>query len=142
MIDGRRQRVARTNLSLQAGALRLSLFVSLGLSPAACGGTSVTDATAQGGAGHRTPVCESPVTDPVSGLVECANGITHRPNAMHCALPSAASAGAPGEGSGDAGVAGADSAPSDPACEQDSDCGPGKLCHCDASAHGSYCETA
>ena len=42
--------VSRTNLSKHAGALRVSLFVALGLSHLACGGTVISQSDADGGA--------------------------------------------------------------------------------------------
>jgi hypothetical protein len=48
MSNFRNQWVSRTSLSRNAGALRLSLLVSLGYVPVACGGTAVTDASGGG----------------------------------------------------------------------------------------------
>jgi hypothetical protein len=48
MSNLRNQWVSRTSLSRNASALRLSLLVSLGFMPVACGGTAVTDASGGG----------------------------------------------------------------------------------------------
>jgi hypothetical protein len=44
---------SRTALSKQAGVLRASLLLSLGLSPLGCGGTAVTDSNGEGGGSAR-----------------------------------------------------------------------------------------
>src|SRR5688572_29287736 len=103
---------------------RLSLMVSLGLVPVACGGatqgnleedvggsggaSSGAGATNKAGthsnagttsAGMSTgggPVqvvpCSSPVTDPATGLVTCAEGFVHRPTARACGALNAPAA--------------------------------------------------
>jgi hypothetical protein len=93
----------------RAQTFRLSLLVSLGLSPAACGGsTSATDgdgSTAGGGSAGNAgttnqagaagasmggsmnrPACTSPTTDPITGLVTCKEGYQHRPQAVACGV--------------------------------------------------------
>jgi hypothetical protein len=152
----------------RAGSLRLSLLVSLGIFPVACGGTALTtsDGTAGtggaidpggsgpitgdaglagvsgsithggsagtagvGGTTNRVPVCDSPVEDPVTHLVTCANGILHRPAATKCTLPPEITGGAAGTSgaggaSADIGEGGFDE------CATDADC-PGKLSFCE-----------
>lgn len=61
-------------------SLRLALLASLGALPLACGGATLDE---------RSPgkECSSPQTDPVTGLVTCSEGYTHRPSSVTCDVP-------------------------------------------------------
>ncbi|HEY6079257.1 MAG TPA: Dickkopf N-terminal cysteine-rich domain-containing protein, partial [Polyangiaceae bacterium] len=91
-------------------ALRWALLASLGLLSAACGGTTLDDSSgnqggsgSQGGSGNQGgnvmqqggtsqgggsqfTSCSAPKTDPLTGLVSCAEGYTHRPLAKQCGI--------------------------------------------------------
>ncbi len=191
---------SRIVLSKQASVLRTSLLLSLGLTPLACGGTTLISSddgagggrggTDQGGAAAQAgspgragygntggtagssagappnpggsaggmdsgPVCRSPVFDPVSKLVRCANGLAHRAQALACtfAVPrpsgqggAANAAGAGGADDGNAGVAGADEgsagAPDGQVlyCDTNADCAalPNGYCDNDDGGPGPY----
>jgi hypothetical protein len=126
----RGQWVSRTSLSKQAGALRLSLFVALGLSPLSCGGSAVTDPggaglNAQGGGSpglggsgaagaDLATICADAKLSPATNLARCSNGLVHRPASIACesragqggtagALGVAGGGGLAGTGTGGAG---------------------------------------
>ena len=192
---------SRTSLSSHAGALRLSLLVSLGLLSQACGGSALTasgggsggadpqggaspggggatnggaspggggatnggaspggSGAANGGATSGTRECQSPTVDALTGLVKCANGFSHRAQAVKCAAPVEATGGAgPDEPPSDAGSGGFQSCTTDAecsalrfgycsrgfgapsqceaGCQEDSDCGSG-VCICDGKTPG------
>ena len=124
------------------------------------GGSSPTVAGSTG-----NPHCDEPVTDPVSGLVSCKQGFSHRPQARTCAAPETGAAGAAGA------LDAPDESPSPTSCKsdadctafplgycappmpslpglsgscrsgclQDVDCGENQLCVCDGSATGGKC---
>lgn len=84
--------------------LRLTLLAALGLLPVACGGatddrtnaiggdsgtggldTSRAGSNTGGAAHHSSGVsCTNPNVDPVSGLISCDEGYTHRPSSKTC----------------------------------------------------------
>lgn len=57
------------------------------------GGSFGTAGTNVGGGGRVDPMCSSPVLDPVTGLVTCGEGYTHRPKPQACSVPATAPAG-------------------------------------------------
>ncbi|MEO6598422.1 MAG: hypothetical protein ABIQ16_01020, partial [Polyangiaceae bacterium] len=115
----------RTVLSQHAGMLRLSLLVSLGLSPMACGGTarsSGEDPNSHGGdfgdvgagasstggnpaGGAVGSYCESPALDPASQLTVCKNGSAHRTQGVTCNPALVDTAGGASGAGGEAGEA-------------------------------------
>ena len=128
----------------RAAGLRLSLLVSMGLVPIACGGTTLRGSDednagtttggslskggtgnagtkvnggsttragspskggypSTGGTGPTAVHCTSPQTDPISGLVTCAESYAHRPKPFSCDIVGGAPAGAAGGGGSDIG---------------------------------------
>jgi hypothetical protein len=117
----------------RATSLRVSLLVSLGLVSVACGGNTNTSNEEVGGSGGsdsggnpsggrttntggkattggtgnvHVSACTSPKTDPVTGLVSCSEGYTHRPKAVACNVVAPAADAAGGANSGAAPPAG------------------------------------
>jgi hypothetical protein len=129
---------------------------------ASVGGTSNAGASS-GGAGGMRAFCDRPVTNPISGLVSCQNGFSHRPQARTCTLPpdvgaagSTGEAGSPGEAPPPTGCTNDAQCASLPlgycdlsyggmgavcrsGCLQDSDCADSAVCICDGSASGGKC---
>lgn len=97
-------RAIRHPLDPHANALRLTLLASLGLLPIACGGATSGHTSGIGGSngsggfegstagsspgkpGQTSDgvACTNPTADPVSGLVACDEGYSHRPVAKTC----------------------------------------------------------
>ena len=112
--------------------------------------------------------CESPTLGTATGLVDCANGYSHRPTAVVCPMPpsSGDNGGGSGEGGGSAqggapsigsacasdadcaGVAHGYCRSSPPfkvcasGCATDSDCESGRLCYCGADSPSGTCMPA
>jgi hypothetical protein len=133
----RDQCVSRTNLSKQAGALRLSLLVALGLSPLSCGGSTLTGGeggsggfTAQGGGvGYAGAAAVSDVASlcsgavsPITKLAACDNGLIHRPEAIACDPRHAAGQGGAAGAGGNNGMAGMAGAAVPSSCTSNADC--------------------
>jgi len=94
----------RHQVDPRASALQLTLLASLGLLPIACGGATSGHTSGIGGSNGTggfpgatagsSPgkpgqtrdgvACTNPIADPVSGLVGCDEGYTHRPVAKTC----------------------------------------------------------
>jgi hypothetical protein len=126
------------------------------------GGSNFSPAGSSG-AGGSPALCQSPQLDPITHLTTCASGLVHRAQATTCAVHNSygeaggeSSAGAGGEVgcSSDATCAGLpygwcatpfpgapfpDPAHCMPGCVQDSDCGDGSVCQCEASLPAGHC---
>ncbi|HET7538656.1 MAG TPA: hypothetical protein VFK05_02255, partial [Polyangiaceae bacterium] len=96
-----RSHLSRTPLSSQASALRVSLLVSLGLSPLACGGTVVNTFTGEGGSSSQAGA-SSPAGAPGGGARSFggyAGGVAIAgAYPTHAGAPSYAGGGTTGDG--------------------------------------------
>ena len=77
-----RTQLSRTPLSKQAGVLRTSLLLSLGLSPLACGGSTGTGSNAEGGGSAQAGAGD------VAGAPSSGGASSHAGAASHAGAPS------------------------------------------------------
>jgi hypothetical protein len=84
-----RAQLSRTLLSKQAGVLRASLWLSLGLSPLACGGTAITASGGDGGGSAQAGAGDG-------AGASSAGALSHAGNPSNGGAPSYAGAGSAG----------------------------------------------
>jgi len=91
-----RTHVSRTPLSRQAGVLRPSLLLSLGLSPLACGGSAVTPSNGDGGGPAQAGSGDVAGAPSYAGAAPQGGGPSYAGAAPQAGAPSHAGAGSSG----------------------------------------------
>ncbi len=136
--------------SAQAGAPGQGGAGELGGAPAQAGAGDLGGASSRAGApaagAGPVPGCSNPVLNQATKLVECANGLKHRAQALACTftVPPPSAGGAAGAGAGGASAAGDDGAGDTPiTCFRDADCAglPNGYCDGDGGFSLTVCHS-